>query len=355
MSNGVFMQNDLNNEKRYYKQLKKFEDKCNLLIDEGQPYLTVILCHELYRFCDPVEPYANFIHNNPVPFMNRHIDHLISLANHFSEVIRPYPIKMSHEKHKYEILKNDTSEINSSVWKTIDKYTLTEESFTLLKSRLPDTVINSNIKGKRVLDMGCGSGRYSIALAAVGAKKVMAIDSQNKSYALAKEYCRANDIPVEFQQGNILCSPFKDDEFDFVFCNRLHHTGSINQGLDELYRILNKSGRAFLYIYGSGGIFWTSRVALRRIFKKIPLDYTRDMLNLLGMPPNRNFCDIWYIPEVHTKKRDLEQMLKKVGFRFQSVVSKNSTDLDYAIANESIPNAKNMWGDGEHRYILNKK
>jgi SAM-dependent methyltransferase len=139
-------------------------------------------------------------------------------------------------------------------------------------------------------------------------------------------------------------------------CNGvLHHTSSIEQGIRELYRVLKKDRKAFLYIYGNGGIFWTTRKVLRNVFRRIPLDYTKEILNIIGVPKNRFiFCDTWYVPvETHTKKKDLERMLTITGFTFEKVVSRNDFDVDYALE-KGIPMAEVMWGEGDHRYILKK-
>lgn len=343
-------------EKEYYDKLAEFEKVCSDLIDNGQAYLAVILCHELYRFTYPVEPYASFVHDNPVVFINRKIRQLLKLADQFSSVIAPYSFSLAITADKKEQLEKETSDLYSGLWKEFERKTLTDESVRLLKNRLPDSVIKKNIRNSKILDMGCGSGRYSIALAALGAKEVTGVDYQGKAFRAAQEYCERKAIPVMFREANVLDLPFKDESFDFVLCNGvLHHTRSIEMGIRELYRVLKNDRKAFLYIYGNGGIFWTTRNQLRNVFKKIPLEYTKCVLNTIGMPKNRFiFCDTWYVPvEMHTKKRDLELMLKKAGFGYNKVISRNDFDIDYALEKQ-IPMAKEMWGEGDHRYILNK-
>ena len=77
-------------------------------------------------------------------------------------------------------------------------------------------------------------------------------------------------------------SYFEDGHFDFVFCNgTIHHSRSILQSLEELKRVLKKEGKAFVYIYAKNGIFWDTRVAMRQLFKKIPLGYTQKVLDLI--------------------------------------------------------------------------
>jgi len=344
-------------EKHFYKKLTKFEKTCVRMVDNGQPYLAVILCHELHRFLWPSEPYANFVHDDPVVFMNRKIDQLLELGDHFSDVVVPYKLRFDIRKHNSGVLEKDTSDLYSSLWKSFNNETLTKESIKLIKNRLPDPVIKSNIKSGRVLDMGCGSGRYSIALASLGAKNVYGIDFQGKAFRAAQDFCKENKIPVTFQEGNVLELPFEDEYFDFVFCNGvIHHSSSMEKGLQEIYRVLKPSGNAFLFVYGAGGFFWNTRAVMRNIFNKIPLDYTKEILNCIGMPSNRFiFCDTWYVPvERLTTTKELHEMLDDVGFSYKKIIGKNSFDLDNAIDRKKVKDAKEMWGDGDHRYILSK-
>lgn len=341
----------------YYQKLDQFEERCNLLIASGQPYLAVILCHELYRYTYPVEPYADFVHDNPVVFINNLIGKLIRLADNFPSVVVPYSSDIDITREQNNSLEKETSDLYSGLWKQFDRETLTQESFRLIKNRIPEQVIETAIKDRRVLDMGCGSGRYSIALSLLGAKEVVAVDYQAKAFAAAQEYCVKNSLNVKFQESNVLDLPFEDESFDFVFCNGvLHHTSNLEKGIREFFRVLKKTRRGFLYLYGSGGIFWVTRDVMRRIFTKIPLDYTKKVLNLMGMPPNRFiFCDTWYVPvEMHIKEKDLHKMLKETGFRFEKVISSNAFDIDYPLHEGKIPRAGEMWGEGDHRYILTK-
>ncbi len=347
-------------EKNYYQLLEKFQHQCQELIDEGFPYLVVILCHELYRFMYPVEPYAKFSHDNPVQFATEHIRKLSDLAVGFPKTVVPYSLPsmadLDDDILRTGDLKRSTSNLYSELWRGFDGETLAEESVTLLERRMERQIIETGIVGKEVLDMGCGSGRYSIALAKVGAKRVFGVDVQAKSFAAADRYARSQGLPVEFREENVLQLNFKDESFDFVFCNGvLHHTSSIEQGLREIKRVLRRSGRAFLYLYGAGGIFWNTRSILRKIFQKIPFPYTKSVLNLIGTPSNRFiFCDTWYVPvEVHTSKARLHTMLAEEGFSFRKLVGTGPFDLDTAIE-RGIPHAREMWGDGEHRYLLER-
>ena len=70
----------------------------------------------------------------------------------------------------------NTTELYVSQWKKFSNKELELEALSLLEKRIPKAVIDQYIVGKKVLDFGCGSGRYSLALKAVGAKSVTALD-----------------------------------------------------------------------------------------------------------------------------------------------------------------------------------
>jgi ubiquinone/menaquinone biosynthesis C-methylase UbiE len=344
--------------KEYIELLEEYVEINEKLISRGFAYLTVILCHELYRFLYPFEPYLNLSNNQPIEFTKKHIEGLIELAKNFAEKVYPYEINLKgfDSGNIDQSLEKSTSNLYSDLWKDFDINTLTEESLQLLKRRLPQDFIAENVRGKNVLDMGCGSGRYTIALARTGSQKVVGVDFQAKSFHSARMWCKEYRQPVEFIAGDVLELPIGDQCFDFIFCNGvLHHTKSIRKGLEELSRVLKPSGKAFLYIYAAGGIFWRTREVLRGLFKKIPVTYTRMVLHTMGLPPNRFiFCDTWYVPvENYTTTGQLESILEETGLTYKKFIGNSPFDLDRAIAAQ-IPGATKMWGDGEHRYILEK-
>ena len=72
----------------------------------------------------------------------------------------------------------------------------------------------AKIKGKSVLDIGCGGGRYCIDMAKLGAGKVVGVDLAEKAVEMACKY--ANDNKVA-DVCSFISTDFKDQQFDEPF------------------------------------------------------------------------------------------------------------------------------------------
>jgi len=72
----------------------------------------------------------------------------------------------------------------------------------------------ANIKEKKVLDIGCGSGRYCIDMAKLGAKSVVGIDLAEKSIEMACKF--ANDSGLS-ETCSFISANFIDHKFDELF------------------------------------------------------------------------------------------------------------------------------------------
>lgn len=347
-------------ENQYYEELQKFRKLSKLLIKKGGTYIVILVNHELTRFLYPYEPYENFDNTvsplkvilNKIILLNQYLE--ISLNN-----ICFYKLDLNLFRNdlKKRTLEKKTSDIYTSLWKEFNIDEIIKESKVLIKNRIPKNIIENKIKNKVVLDMGCGSGRYSVALSLIGAKKVYAVDLFSQSYKEAEEFSKKNKLNIEFLEANFHNLPFEDEKFDFIFSNgTLHHSSSIINSLKEYKRVLKNNHSGFLYLYAEGGVFWNTRKIMRKIFKNIPIEYTNQVLKVIGMPSNRFFfADVWHVPiETHTSKKQLVKMFNKFDFDYEKIISKNRFDLDYALS-KNINKSNAMWGDGEHRYILTRK
>jgi ubiquinone/menaquinone biosynthesis C-methylase UbiE len=319
-------------------------------------YLAVVLCHELVRYLYPHEPVVGFTHEDPVGFIDEHIQRLTRLAHQGLETISPYSWGDGRAGTETSSVALQTSSLYSDLWKSFDRATLEQEAQKLLRNRIPQEVLARWVVGKSVVDMGCGSGRYTLALAAIGAGSVTGVDYQARSYAGAEALARQLGLRATFTTADVLELPFADEAFDFVFCNGvIHHTVDIIAGLDQMKRVMKRGGAGFLYVYGSGGIYWHTRARLRELFKHIPYSYTEQVFQVMRVPVNRFiFCDTWYVPiERHTTTAELQAWFADRGLTCTKLVSQNLIDLDNAIA-RGVRDARVMWGEGDHRYFLER-
>ncbi|MEW5758332.1 MAG: class I SAM-dependent methyltransferase [Candidatus Omnitrophota bacterium] len=104
-------------------------------------------------------------------------------------------------------------------------------------------------KGKNILDVGCGSGRYSWALSKLGAN-VLSIDQSGYGIEKTKKAC------AEFKNHRAiqvdLLKPFQiDEKFDLVWCfGVLHHTGDAYGTFKKIASLVRPNGYLFVMIYG---------------------------------------------------------------------------------------------------------
>lgn len=97
------------------------------------------------------------------------------------------------------------------------------------------------VKGLRVLDVGTGTGRGAIALAARGAH-VTGVDASAEMLAVARRRATESGVEVDFVQGDAHSLAYDDRSFDVVLCLRvLMHTPDWRQSLGELCRVARQA------------------------------------------------------------------------------------------------------------------
>lgn len=102
-----------------------------------------------------------------------------------------------------------------------------------------------DLKGKKILNPGCGAGEESIYLAQQGAKMYgtdLSSGMVEVSKKLAKKFKLQDDIKFEKMDAQNL--KYKDGYFDLIFGNSvLHHLGDLNKAAKEFKRVLKKGGK----------------------------------------------------------------------------------------------------------------
>jgi len=100
-------------------------------------------------------------------------------------------------------------------------------------------------KIKRVLDLGCGTGRHCVYLAK-NSFDVVGVDVSVSALKMAKQWVREENLKnVTFVQATMTDIPFSDFQFDAVFSvSVIHHAlkRDIVKTVDEIHRILKENG-----------------------------------------------------------------------------------------------------------------
>lgn len=96
-----------------------------------------------------------------------------------------------------------------------------------------------DIEGKRVLEIACGTGRFSVMLAARGAE-VIGLDISDAMLSQGREKAWAAGVAerTEFIRGDAARLPFPDDHFDAVLAMRFFHLiPNPDRYLEEIRRV----------------------------------------------------------------------------------------------------------------------
>ncbi|NLJ99771.1 MAG: class I SAM-dependent methyltransferase [Clostridia bacterium] len=112
--------------------------------------------------------------------------------------------------------------------------------------------------GQSALDVGCGTGHYSIELARQGLD-VSGLDISQEMLSFAKAKSLEDDLSINWIQGDAGKLPFDEGSFDrVVSVTALEFMPEPGEVLREAYRVLKPEGRMVFAVIG-GGSPWAAR------------------------------------------------------------------------------------------------
>jgi len=177
-------------------------------------------------------------------------------------------------RHAEEVSQGERFQFGAN-WKAFLS-TLNDERILEAEQSLKDMLGVDDLAGKYFLDIGSGSGLFSLAAKRLGAK-VHSFDYDPKSVRCAEELKKryyANDNDWVIDEGSILDENYISSlgQFDVVYSwGVLHHTGNMNKSLTNAIVPLSDQGLLFIAIYNDQGI-WSN------LWKKIKKIYCSNWL-----------------------------------------------------------------------------
>lgn len=147
-------------------------------------------------------------------------------------------------------------------WKRFERTQLDSANGT---TRSRDTFLQKtgwslhDLRGRRILDAGCGMGRFAEVCADAGAE-VHAVDLSAAVEAAARNLGYRPE--VHLYQADIMNLPFPDGSFDFIYSiGVLHHTPDTRGAFLRLLPLLKPGGSIAIWVYSRKlRLFWGSEV-----------------------------------------------------------------------------------------------
>jgi len=255
-----------------------------------------------------------------------------------------------------------TKKLYENIWTIYNNDTYDHSMRLCLKRYEANGFDEDYFAGKIVFDGGCGTGRFCVAAALMGAKKVYGMDLGGQSLQFAQEKSKEYQVDhiIEFIEGDVTnLERFKDESIDFVVSNGvLHHTSAPIKGLFEHYRVLKKGGRMWLYLYGKNGLLWRLYDVFKEVLKKIGPEFSRALLLRLDVRQGMvySFMDNVFAPiRNYYNTSEIITQLKTVG-RFSSLPMRGINYLDdYTLQTASKYGDELLGEECEVRQIIEKE
>lgn len=174
-------------------------------------------------------------------------------------------------------------------------------------------------KGKKCLDVGCGGGRYTMAMAGLGAEHCTGVDIGEPSIRDARRRAAEMDLNnVHFDVISASNLPYENNSFDCViFSGVLQHLADPITALNEVSRVLRSGGMLYMLVYATEGLRWPLIQMLRPIAQLVGFEAMDNAVASSGLSvaKRRTYLDDLFVPYIDFYSwQCLENLLRGMSF-----------------------------------------
>jgi 2-polyprenyl-6-hydroxyphenyl methylase/3-demethylubiquinone-9 3-methyltransferase len=151
---------------------------------------------------------------------------------------------------------------------------LNEDRIAAAEQSLRDMLQTDSLAARSFLDIGSGSGLFSLAAMRLGARRVHSFDNDPQSVACTAELRRryfADDARWSIEHGSVLDEAYVQrlGPWDVVYSwGVLHHTGDLRRAVDVAARAVAEDGCLCIAIYNDQGLRSRLWRGVKRVYNR---------------------------------------------------------------------------------------
>lgn len=172
--------------------------------------------------------------------------------------------------------------------------------------------------GQKVLDLGCGTGHYSIELAKMGLE-VTGVDISKEMISYAVEKSRKLGLDINFLEEDAHSLPFEDETFDLVVSvTALEFFPEPTKALREGFRVLKPGGRMVVGVIGANSP-WSEKYKRNAeedensVFRHAKFYTAKELLSLLPEVEGKAVKALYFPPDRKNFDRDRALAMEQEG------------------------------------------
>jgi len=219
-----------------------------------------------------------------------------------------------------------------SNWADFSKQRVDPDRLEMACSSMRTLLGHCNVAGKSFLDVGCGSGLFSIAAHELGAKRVVAIDVNPRCIETSKANrdLLAPGSSIEFHLASALDTDqlYRFGNFDLVYAwGSLHHSGAMWAAISNVTKCVGPGGTLVLASYNKHFTSPTWK-AIKWTYNQMPEMVQRLMVLNLG--------GVIYVAKLLVTRTNPVKKERGMDFWFDVVDWVGGYPYEYAVPNDVV-------------------